>query len=112
MFHVLKNDSRWSFYAVLFMQKLNSVYQNLYDIESDYELRHTIEKMFIMSRVRFFKNLKGQRDGAASNLVHQQLRDMFVFDAEYASPLQSPENFQMKISQSSGSELSSECASD
>lgn len=60
MFHVLKNDSRWSFYAVLFMQKLNSVYQNLYDIESDYELRHTIEKMFIMSRVRFFKNLKEQ----------------------------------------------------
>ena len=86
VFHVLKNDSRWSFYAVLFMQKLNSVYQNLYDIESDYELRHTIEKMFIMSRVRFFKNLKDKRDSLNSNLVQNQLRDMLALDDEPFSP--------------------------
>ena len=62
VFHVLKNDSRWSFYAVLFMQKLNSVYENLYDYESDYELRFIIEKIFIMTRICFFKNQKkGQK---------------------------------------------------
>lgn len=68
---MLKNDSRWSFYAVLFMQKLNSVYQNLYDIESDYELRHTIEKMFSMSKGRFFKSLKANKTKFGSESVQK-----------------------------------------
>lgn len=58
VFHVLQNDSRWGFYSVLFMQKLNSVYQNLYDVDSDFELCQIIEKMFKLSKERFFQTDK------------------------------------------------------
>jgi len=58
VFHVLKNDSQWSFYGVLFMQKLNSIYQNLYDYESDFEMRQIVERMYDISYFQFFREMK------------------------------------------------------
>ena len=54
-FHIIKRSQ--NFHHLIFKSNLNSLYQNLYDIEYDFELFVLIEDMYLKSKKMFFSRL-------------------------------------------------------
>ena len=47
-----------NFHQILFKHKLNSLYENLYDIDQDYELLNLIDQIFKNQKFQFFNKYK------------------------------------------------------
>jgi len=49
------------------MNNLNSLYENLYDVEFDYELNYLIEKLYMKSKEMFFQSYRTKVESMSLN---------------------------------------------